>query len=78
MGTDLRQPATTLAADEIKAARVRSGLTQVQLAQKIGTSQKGITRLESGRHNMTLGTLERVAKATNSVLDLRIRPRKRA
>lgn len=73
-----RVGAAALAAEETRTARLHAGLTQTQLAARVGTSQKGIVRLESGAHNATIGTLERVAKATGSVLDLRIRPKKPA
>ncbi len=49
-------------------ARKRKGLTQVQLAKKVGMPQSQIARIESGNHNVTLGTLNRVASA----LDLRV------
>lgn len=73
-----KMSATALAADAVMSARLRAGLTQTELAEKVGTSQKGIGRLESGEHNATIQTLERVAKATSSVLDVRIRPKKKA
>ena len=71
-----KRGALALAADAVLDARLRAGLTQTQLADKVGTSQKGIVRLESGEHNATIGTLERVATATKSVLDIKIRPKK--
>jgi transcriptional regulator with XRE-family HTH domain len=54
-------------------ARVRSGLTQEELADKMGTSQPTIARLESG-HKPSLKTLERVAQVTGSKLMIQLVP----
>ncbi len=54
-------------------ARVRAGLTQEELADKMGTSQPTIARLESG-HKPSLKTLERVAEVTNSRLMIQLVP----
>lgn len=43
--------------------RLESGLTQSQLAVKIGTKQSAISRLESGNYNPSISFLEKVAKA---------------
>ena len=48
--------------------RMDHGLTQQQLAQKIGTSYSQVSRIESGRHEASLSTLRRIAEA----LDLRL------
>ncbi|MBI5412367.1 helix-turn-helix transcriptional regulator [Candidatus Peregrinibacteria bacterium] len=48
--------------------RIEKGLTQSQLAKKIGTKQSAISRLESGNYNPSIHFLEKVAKALN--LDL--------
>src|SRR3990167_6693357 len=53
-------------------ARKRGGLTQTQLAQKIGTKQAVISRLEIGRANPTLEFLKRLAKALNSKLEIHL------
>ncbi len=63
------------ASDEIELAialtqaRKRKGLTQAQLAKRTGMPQSQIARIESGNHNVTIGTLNRVA----SVLNLKIK-----
>lgn len=54
---------------QIALARKKKNLTQVQLAKRVGMPQSQIARIESGNHNVTLGTLYRVAGA----LDLRVR-----
>lgn len=43
--------------------RVEKGLTQKELAQKIGTKQSAISRFESGTYNPTLSFLEKIANA---------------
>jgi ribosome-binding protein aMBF1 (putative translation factor) len=52
-------------------ARVRAGLTQEELAEKMDTSQSVIARLESGRSRPSTKTLERVAEATGTKLRIR-------
>ncbi|KKT75238.1 MAG: hypothetical protein UW69_C0018G0009 [Microgenomates group bacterium GW2011_GWA2_44_7] len=53
-------------------ARKNNGLTQTQLAKKIGTKQSVISRLEIGRANPTLEFLKKMATALNSTLEIRI------
>lgn len=50
--------------------RLKKGLTQAELARKIGTKQSAIARLESGNYNPTVEMLERVAKALNAQLEI--------
>ena len=51
-------------------ARRRSGLAQAELADRAGTSQPAVARLERGRSSPTLSTLERLVRAAG--FDLRI------
>ncbi|ROT44316.1 helix-turn-helix transcriptional regulator [Pusillimonas sp. NJUB218] len=53
-------------ARELIAARVRAGLTQTEIAQRMSTTQSTIARLESGRSLPSLRTLARYAEATGS------------
>ncbi len=50
-------------ADLVILHRTRSGLTQEQLAKRIGTSISAVSRLESGFHVPSLETLRKVAEA---------------
>ena len=54
--------------------RSRAGLTQQELAAKMGTTQPVVARLESGRIRPSLRTLERLAEATGSRLLIRFEP----
>jgi transcriptional regulator with XRE-family HTH domain len=55
-------------------ARNRAGLTQTELARKMGTTQPVVARLESGRSRPSMRTLERLAKATGSRLQITFMP----
>jgi transcriptional regulator with XRE-family HTH domain len=57
------------------AARARAGLTQEQLAKRMGTTQPVVARLESGRVRPSTRTLERFARATGSRLKVSFEPR---
>lgn len=54
--------------------RNRAGLTQEELARKMGTTQPVIARLESGRSRPSMRTLERLAQATGSRLLISFAP----
>jgi len=48
--------------------RIEMGMTQKKLAEKVGTKQSAISRLESGRYNPSLTFLQKVAQALDSEL----------
>jgi DNA-binding XRE family transcriptional regulator len=50
------------------ALRTRAGLTQTELARRMGTTQSSIARVESGGSLPTLDMLARLAHATGSPL----------
>lgn len=63
--------ATRLARDvgeKVRDAREAAGLTQRELAARMGTSQAAVARLEAGGVGATLTTLQNVAAA----LDLKV------
>ena len=51
--------------DQVLKARAASGITQAELAARVGTTQSAIARLESGtpKHSPSLVTLQRYARA---------------
>jgi ribosome-binding protein aMBF1 (putative translation factor) len=55
-------------AAQVIEARSRAGLTQAQLADRMGTSQSAVARLESGKSHPSVATLEKLAAATGSKL----------
>ena len=56
-------------------ARNRAGLTQEELARKMGTTQPTVARMEGGRTLPSMRTLERLATATGSRLLISFEPR---
>lgn len=53
-------------------ARQESGLTQAQLAERAGTKQSNIARLESGRANPTIEFLQKVVSAMGKKISVSI------
>jgi len=53
------------------SARAKKQFTQKELATKLKTKQSAIARLESGRANPTYNFLQKIAKATDTTLELR-------
>ena len=64
-------------AEAMIKARAQAGLTQVQLARKMRTTQAVIARLESGRVKPSTRTLERLATATGTKLRISFDPNRR-
>jgi len=60
--------------DEFLKARSSAGITQAEVAQRIGTTQSVIARLESGRgkHSPSLATLQKYARALGCRLEVRL------
>jgi transcriptional regulator with XRE-family HTH domain len=54
-------------------ARLRAGLTQGELAERMRTTQSAVARIEGG-HIPTIRTLEKIAKATGSRLKISFEP----
>ena len=59
----------------IISARAHAGLSQAELAARMATSQPFVARLESGRTLPSLRTLLKVAEATGTVPEFRLKPR---
>jgi transcriptional regulator with XRE-family HTH domain len=60
--------------ERIHAAREAAGLSQRELARRMGTSQAAIDRLESGGVGATLTTLQRVATALGLEVNVELKP----
>ncbi len=62
--------------DTILAARKEAGLTQAQVAERMGTKATAVARLESallsGKHSPSISTLQKYAKALGKRLDVRV------
>ena len=60
--------------DEFLKARAAAGVTQAEVAERIGTTQSAVARLESGRgkHSPSIATLEKYARALGCRLELRL------
>lgn len=57
---------------QIMDKRLERGISQKDLAKKIGTKQSAISRLESGRYNPTLSFLKKISDALDSKLEIKI------
>lgn len=60
--------------DEVLKARSESGLTQVEVAERAGTTQSAIARLESAAssHSPSVATLQRYAQALGYRVEIRL------
>lgn len=57
---------------EIRALREKKGLSQRELAERVGTTQSAIARLEGGNISPSLPTLDKIAKALGAEVSLSI------
>lgn len=62
--------------DEILTARKAAGLTQAQIAERMGTQTPAIARLENalatGKHSPSLNTLKRYAEALGKRVEVHL------
>ena len=58
---------------ELEARRVSLGLTQTEVAARMGTSQSAVARIESGEADLRLSTLERYAAVLDAEIDWRLK-----
>ncbi len=63
--------------DECLAARRRAGLTQAEVAERMGTKAPAVARIESGggskRHSPSITTLRKYAEAVGCKLEIRLK-----
>jgi predicted transcriptional regulator len=58
--------------DELVARRRALGLSQTEVAARMGTSQSAVARLEAAAGDVRLSTIERYAAAVGHTLDWRL------
>ena len=60
--------------DQVLSARQAAGLTQADIARRIGTTQSAIARLESGsgKHLPSLATLHKYAHAVGCRVEIKL------
>ena len=63
---------------EMKERRQAAGLSQTEVAARMGTSQSAVARLEAGTSDVRLSTLLRYAEAIGAELDVRLQARDEA
>jgi transcriptional regulator with XRE-family HTH domain len=59
----------------VRRSREQTGVTQYQLAERLGCKQPAISRLESGGVSPNLSTLHRIAEALGLQLEIQMVPR---
>ena len=59
----------------IRKLRLSRGMSQAELARRIGTQQSAIARLEGGDENITLSRLQRVASFLGAEVNIHLKPR---
>ena len=62
--------------DQIIKKRIKKGMSQKDLALKMGTKQPSIARFESGYYNPTISFLKKVSKALDSKLEIKKQSKK--
>jgi transcriptional regulator with XRE-family HTH domain len=70
----LRYDPGVLGADLVREARRRAGLTQRELAERAGTTQSAMARLESGRTKPSFDLVVRLIRLCGFRLDVALDP----
>lgn len=66
-------PARAKLAQQIKDVRIKLGYTQREIARKLGVIQQYISKIETGRENISLDTLKRIADVYNKKLIIELK-----
>jgi transcriptional regulator with XRE-family HTH domain len=56
---------------ELRRARLRVGLSQQELASRLGVSPPYLSTIENGRSNTTVGQLSAIADALGVILEIK-------
>jgi transcriptional regulator with XRE-family HTH domain len=51
--------------ENFRAARIRAGLSQTDVAAISGIAQQSISQIEAGQHNLTLKTMDKLARVVS-------------
>ena len=71
-----RELARLQIANQIAKLREHAGISQAELARRIGTKQAGVARMErTSYRGYTVGTLAKIAAATGARLEVKLVPR---
>jgi DNA-binding XRE family transcriptional regulator len=65
-----KEPLCYATGKQISGIRREQGLSQKEMAKKIGISQQLISRIEKGRENASVSTLANMARALNKKLEI--------
>lgn len=66
----VKVPTRLAVAVRLRQARAAAGLSQAELAERVGVSQQQVAKLESSKANPSLDTLAKVAKALGMTVDI--------
>lgn len=69
MGKSIHTKEYKVFVEHLKKARVEAGLTQVQVAKKLGRPQSHISNVESGQQRVDIIELKRFAKLYGKSVD---------
>lgn len=62
----------------IADTRTKKGWSQAELAEKLGTAQSVISRIEHGNQNLSVSVLTKIARVLNCDLSIHLRPYRHA
>jgi transcriptional regulator with XRE-family HTH domain len=60
--------------EQVRAARIKAGLTQAQLAERLGRSQKYVSLIETGGRRLPIDAMMLIMRALGLVLEIGTRP----
>ena len=63
---------------KLTQARLEKGLTQAELAKRVGTQRSNICRIESGAQNLSLDMMIKIARALGKDVDILLEERDKA
>ena len=69
-----RQHVEFVVARALIQARIRAHMTQLQVAERMHTSQGQVARLESGDHFPSIKSIQKYAQAVNTKITIEICP----